>query len=83
MEFLLLLSAMLTALTGAITGVRAPEPRVQQVASAAIIRSEATLTAASRPAPARPAVRVEPTATMPVVFALADAVPLYLGRLRI
>lgn len=53
MPLLILLSAMLTALTGAITGVRAPDTRIEQVQLAAV--AEAAAQIAQAVVPARPA----------------------------
>jgi hypothetical protein len=84
MELLLILSAMLSAVTGAFSGVRGPEARVPH-AEAAVGAQLATSIAeeqAPRPAPSRPA--DEPQATrieaLPT-FAVAAAAPLYADRL--
>jgi hypothetical protein len=83
MEFLLLLSAMLTALTGAITGVRAPEVPVQQVAGAARVAQVAEKLAETAVRPSSPVV-----ATLPdfeAIYLTASPrsdVPLYADRLR-
>lgn len=84
MELLLILSAMLSAVTGAFTGVRGPEGRLHpaqaavgaQVAVSAV-EQQAPATRAARP-PAAPASKeVEP---LPA-FAVAPAAPLYADRL--
>ena len=88
MELLLFLSALLSALTGAISGVRAPEAQVHQAYVAG------AQTAAARAVPAR-AVRAHlalaagwqspATATLHTVQvgpALFAAIPLYLDKPR-
>lgn len=83
MQLLLILSALLSALTGAIGG-RMPEPRSHQTAFAQV---------AVRVAPARAGV-VRPAATLPTpaevadlaavaVFVPARPVPLYASRRRV
>lgn len=86
MELLLILSALLSALTGAISGVRAPEVRLHQ----AVV--EASAVQASAPATARVAVRqfVQAMPTLVAaasfgvkpVFALDTLIPLYAARRR-
>ena len=84
MNFLLVLSAVLSAVTGAFAGARAPDARLHQEASAQVVsvaRASATV--------AVPAARIEaaPARLAPVrialrpVFALAASAPLYADRL--
>jgi hypothetical protein len=85
LEFLLILSALLSAVTGAFTGTRAPDARPQQVAAssqhAVTVAVVPAATVASRAAPifdaARPAIR-----PMPPQPVLAAPIPLYADRLR-
>ena len=84
MELLLILSAMLSAVTGAFSGVREPEARVHQAEAAvgaqvvAVAAEEvAGQSVLSRPADAPPTVEV---LALPL-FALAAAIPLYADRL--
>ncbi len=91
MELLLFLSALLTALTGAISGVRAPETQFHQSAgpvAGAQAKSAATARIA-RPAKSYLALVAAPrgavTAMAPValpVLALIAAAPLYLSKPR-
>ena len=83
MEFLLLLSAMLTALTGAITGVRAPEVPVQQVAGAASVAHAAEKVAEAITRPAAPVAGIRPGfVAVHITAAPRASVPLYADRLR-
>jgi hypothetical protein len=84
MELLLILSAMLSAVTGAFSGVRGPDAGVPQAqaamgaqAAAAVIEQQAAPAAADRPA------GIIPTTEMPKLpgFALAAAIPIYADRL--
>ena len=83
MEFLLILSAMLSAVTGAISGVRAPEARLHH---AAAVQAEAPCLEQVRNVARReaPAVAAPPriAATFaPPAFHLATSIPLYADRL--
>ena len=85
MELLLILSAMLSAVTGAFTGARGPEARLPQ-AEAAVGAQIAAVVVEQRAAPAttdRPA-DVPPSTEFPALrdFALAAAIPVYTDRLR-
>ncbi len=84
MELLLILSAMLSAVTGAFTGVRGLDARIPQAeaavgaqAAATVVERRAAPKAADRPADAPPATEA------PVLpgFALVAAIPLYADRL--
>lgn len=86
MELLLILSALLSALTGAISGVRAPEVRLHQaVVEAGTIRT-------ARPSAARTSFRpmIQPAPTLVgvaagearTVFAVRAIVPLFAERRR-
>ena len=82
MELLLILSAMLSAVTAAFSGVRGPEARVHQAeaavqVAAAVVKEVAGQAVPSRPEDAPPTSDVE---ALPL-FALAAAVPLYADRL--
>jgi hypothetical protein len=83
MEFLLILSAMLSAVTGAFSGVRAPEARPHH---AAAVQAEAPCLeqvqrVARREAPAAADLpRIAAIFTAPS-FALAAPIPLYADRL--
>jgi hypothetical protein len=83
MEFLLILSAMLSAITGAISGVRAPEPRLHH---AAALQAEAPCATAAQqvvrlemPGPSE-GPRIAATFA-PRAFGLEAAIPLYADRL--
>ena len=84
MELLLILSAMLSAVTGAFTGVRGPEARLHQAEAAVgaqvVVSAVEQQTAAVRPA--RPAVAAPSTEVLPLPsFAIVPALPLDAVRL--
>ena len=87
MELLLLLSALLSTLTGAISGVRAPEVQRHQTSVQAALVS-APLAAARQTAqvrPSQPALTLVAIARVPAgwaAWAVSAAVPLYADRLR-
>ena len=87
MEFLLLLSAFVSALTGAITGARAIDLRPGQavVAACAIRAAQPVVLAAAteRPAAAGFALTNHLAAGPSASFAIIAAVPLYVSRLRV
>jgi hypothetical protein len=76
MEFLLILSALLSAATGALTGTRGPEaaPRHEAVAEAvavaeAAVAVTAPVAAARAAAPARPDIAIQPGRAAPPAMA--------------
>lgn len=74
---------MLSALTGAISGVRVVEPQVER--SASVVRGGAVVAARTVVRQARSwlALAVRPVTRVPFErFALAAPVPLYLSKLR-
>ena len=76
MEFLLILSAMLSAVTGAFTGARAPEPRLHHPAAQIVAVAEPSVEAAvvaERIAAALPAIAA--LTAFPVLRPFALAVP--------
>jgi hypothetical protein len=84
MELLLILSAMLSAITGAFSGVREPEARLPQAEAA--VGSQLAVAVAEQVAvqalPARPAAAPVPTDVPPLPrFAPALSIPLYADRL--
>ena len=84
MELLLILSAMLSAVTGAFSGVRGPEGRVDTAQAA--VGAQVAVAAVEQQAPAaraaRPAVGRAPSDVAPLpAFAVAPAAPLYADRL--
>ena len=83
MEFLLILSALLSAVTGAITGVRGPEAGMHQTEAAArlqqaplIAERQVAVSAALPPDDATPSTE----AALPRDFALAQPIPAYRDR---
>jgi hypothetical protein len=83
MNFLLILSAMISAVTGAISGVRAPEARPHHMAMARaetacpdrMVRTARLEAPASNDAPRIAAIFAAPA------FALTAAIPVYADRL--
>jgi hypothetical protein len=86
LELLLIFSALLSAVTGALTGVRAPEPRLHQ-ASASIEAGAVAAPAAVAPARIAVASKAAPVLARPartatgLAFALALPAPLETVRL--
>jgi len=87
MEFLLLLSAFLSALTGAITGVRSADLRPGQavVASSTVraVQPVAVAVVVERPAVANLSLSKYLDAGPSIAFSITAAVPLYVSRLRV
>lgn len=85
MEFLLLLSAFISALTGAITGVRGADMQPAQVVVASSTTRAAQPASIVSTATRPPAADVSPARSIGAakVFAIAAAVPLYMSRLRV
>ena len=84
MEFLLILSAMLSAVTGAFTGARAPEPRLHHQAAQVVAVAEPSAEAAvvaERIAAALPALRARAAPAEFRPFALAAPAALFAVRL--
>lgn len=84
MEWLLILSAMLSAITGAFSGVREPEARLPQAEAAVGAQRVAAVAeqAAALVLPIRPAAAAFSTEVAPLPrFALAASIPLYADRL--
>jgi hypothetical protein len=87
MEFLLILSAVLSAITGAFSGVRAPEVRLHHAATATaqaatpVLPCARVAAPAARPAPARSIFALLAEVRPLPLFALTSAVPLYADRL--
>ena len=84
MELLLILSAMLSAVTGAFSGARGPEAGIHraEAAVAARIVVSAVEEKAQADEPARPPAQLLSTEVEPMpAFALAAAAPLYADRL--
>ena len=84
MELLLILSAMLSAVTGAFSGTRGPEARIHEAETTVgarlvvvVAEEEAAQAVSSVPEDAAPSTEVRP----PRAFALADSIPLYADRL--
>ena len=83
MELLLILSARLSAVTGAFSGVRGPEARLHQAEAAvgvqivvSAIEQQAPRARPARPADAPPSTEVAPLPD----FAVAPAAPPYVDR---
>lgn len=87
MEFLLLLSAFLSALTGALTGARGPDLRPGQIvvasSAARAVQPAATARAVERPSASDIALSHHRDAGSAVAFAIVAAMPLYASRLRV
>ena len=84
MELLLILSAMLSVVTGAFSGVRGPEARLPQAEAAvgAQVVVSAVEQQAPRLLPIRPAMAAQTREVLPLPgFGLAAAIPLYADRL--
>jgi hypothetical protein len=86
MEFLLILSAMLSAVTGAFTGTRAPDARPHHQAAAAgvaeVAQQVAVAPAPALPSEARPVPRSRGSAALSAsAVAPPAAFPLYADRL--
>lgn len=83
MEWLLILSAMLSAVTGAFTGARADEAQVHQAGCAVAVEAAAAAVEAVAPAAAAPpAVRVRPAGILPLpTFGFAAQLPIDTVRL--
>lgn len=83
MQLLLFLSAMLSALTGVISGVRVVEPQVERCASVARGNAVVAARTVMRQARSWLALAVRPMSHLSFErFAPAAPVPLYLSRLR-
>ena len=84
MEFLLILSAMLSAVTGAFSGVRGPEVGVHQAESSVGAQLIASVVE-DRVAQLAPVIPPNDAATTEVhplpLFAIAASIPLYADRL--
>lgn len=82
-NLLLLLSALLSALTGVGAGVRPAQAAVavSRVAETSVSVSRIAPSASTRPTPALPT-RADITAITGPAWRLASAAPLYLGRRR-
>lgn len=84
MEFLLILSAMLSAVTGAFTGARAPEPRLHhQAAQVVAVAEPSAVTAVRAERIAAALLPIDAPAALPEFrpFALAVPAPLFAVRL--
>lgn len=86
LNLLLILSALLSALTGAAAGGRVPEVRLHQAAASVSLASVAASTVEGRvirhPAPAGPG-RVSPAPLISIrTIDIAGIIPLYMSRRR-